>query len=86
MGYCRQASFGEMNVLSEGPASATVIVDEEATIFSIPAETLNTLRKKDSDFAILIERALSEDTGRKLLAANVRLSAIKVKVPPWMPQ
>jgi len=77
IGSVSEAFVGEMNVLREGPASATVIVDEEATIFSVPAETLNALRKKDSDFAILIERALSEDTGRKLLAANVRLSGHK---------
>lgn len=74
IGSVSNAFVGEMNVLREGPASATVVVDEEATVFSIPSETLNALRKKDGDFSMLIERALSEDTGRKLLAANVQLS------------
>ncbi len=74
IGTLRDAFVGEMNVRCQGPASATVVIDEQATVFSIPSKTLNALCKKDHDLAMLVNQALSEDTGRKLVAANVRLS------------
>ncbi|MBS1304278.1 cyclic nucleotide-binding domain-containing protein [Loktanella sp. SALINAS62] len=73
IGTLRDAFVGEMNVRCEGLASATVVIDEQATVFSISSKTLNNLCKKDHDFAMLVNQALSEDTGRKLVASNLRL-------------
>lgn len=74
IGALRDAFVGEMNVLRHGPASATVVIDEQATVFAISSEALKALCRKDSDLATIINHALTEDTGRKLVAANQQLS------------
>lgn len=66
--------LGEMNALSGGPASATVRVASESRLFVISAAALQRLAARDSDFRVLLEIGLRQDTGRKLMRANQRLS------------
>jgi len=68
--------LGEMNVLSGGPASATAQVISAARLFVISRAALQGLAKRDSDFRILLENGMSRDTGRKLMQANQRISAL----------
>ncbi len=69
--------LGEMNVMSEGAASAQVKAAGAARLFVISGEALRSLAARDSDFRILLENCMSRDTGRKLMRANQRLSSMK---------
>ncbi len=68
--------LGEMNVLPGGPASATVEVEDKARLFVISGETLRRMIARDAEFRILLENGMGRDTGRKLMRANQRLSAL----------
>lgn len=74
IGHIDSGLVGEMNVLSGGDASATVIVDASSRLFMISGISLRRLISRDPDFRILLENGMSRDTGRKLVRANARLS------------
>ena len=76
IGLAESGLLGEMNVLSGGPASATVQVVSAARLFVISGPALQRLAARDSDFRILLESGMSRDTGRKLMRANQRLSSV----------
>ncbi len=68
--------LGEMNVLSEGNASAQVQVAGAARLFVISGEAPRSMAARDADFRILLENGMSRDTGRKLMRANQQLSSM----------
>lgn len=65
--------IGELTCLSGDPASATVIIDQPARVFSIDTPTLRGLCTKRPDMRLQIENVMKLDTHQKLLAANARL-------------
>lgn len=75
VGITNSGLMGEMNVLSGGPASASVEVITRAKLFVISGAMLQRLAARDSDFRILLDNGMSRDTRRKLMQANRRLSA-----------
>ncbi|TVP70234.1 MAG: cyclic nucleotide-binding domain-containing protein [Rhodobacteraceae bacterium] len=77
IGKAKSGLLGEMNVLSGGPASASVMAATPARLFVISSEALQRFAARDSDFRILLENGMSRDTGRKLMRANQRLSALR---------
>lgn len=77
IGAVETGLLGEMNVLSGGPASASVIVVKAARLFMISGSTLQRMAARGSEFCILLENGMSSDTGRKLMRTNQRLSKLK---------
>lgn len=75
VGTVESGFLGEMNVLSGGPASATVQVLSPSRLFLISGAALQALAARDSDFRLLLENGMNRDTGRKLMRANQRMSA-----------
>lgn len=74
-----QSGFiGEMNVLTQGPASATVEATKPSKVFAISCDMLTKIYRKDGDFRAILDASLTEDTHRKLVAANTRLSETPV--------
>jgi CRP-like cAMP-binding protein len=65
---------GEMNVLKDGPASATVRVSRPSRVLTIPGESLRALCRTDAEFRLHIEQWLRDSVHQKLVAANARLS------------
>lgn len=74
VGTVESGFLGEMNVLSGGPASATVQVVSKSRLFVISGAALRALAARDPDFRLLLENGMNRDTGRKLKRANQRLS------------
>lgn len=70
----KQGFIGEMNVMTKGPASATVIIVEPTRLFCISSNNLRRISRNDSETNIYIEKHLAEGTKRKLMEANTRLS------------
>ena len=66
--------IGELNVMHEGPASATVTLTEPSRIFVLSAEALCKLCRSDGELCAILERAFRDDTNRKLVAANSALT------------
>ncbi|MGX0878108.1 hypothetical protein ACSSV4_002805 [Roseovarius sp. MBR-154] len=75
IGITESGLVGEMNVLAEGEASATVRIASPSRLFVISGASLRRLTARDPDFRILLENGMSRDTGRKLMRANAQLSA-----------
>jgi hypothetical protein len=67
------AFLGEMTVLEGTSATATVTLETQARFFRISAAELHRLGRRDQDFKILLENALSRDVRLKLVATNARL-------------
>ena len=65
--------LGEMTVLDGQPATATVILSEPGRIFRVEADRLHRLGRRNPDFQLQLENALSSDTRMKLVAANAKL-------------
>ena len=65
--------IGEMNVLQPGPASATVIIDQPALIFTASGEALRKTASTDSEFRAYLQEHLALATRTKLIEANSRL-------------
>jgi CRP-like cAMP-binding protein len=65
---------GEMNVLKEGPASATVRVTEPSRVFTISGRNLRALAQSDADFRAHLHERLSHAMQGKLTRANARLA------------
>lgn len=72
VGAVAEGFVGEINVLEGRPATASVRAEEEMRVFVVEGAALRRLVARDSDFKMAIEAALSQDTGRKLQAANMR--------------
>lgn len=66
--------IGEMTVSHGTPATATVVLSENASYFRIEAEKLRRLGARDVDFQLQLENALNKDTSTKLVAANRRMT------------
>lgn len=66
---------GEMNVLSEGGAAATVTLLAPSRLFVISGASLRRMIARDPDFRILLDNGMTRDTGRKLMRANAKLAA-----------
>ena len=70
----RGGFIGEMNVMQPGPASATVIIDQPALIFTASGEALRKTASTDSEFRAYLQEHLALATRTKLIEANSRLS------------
>ena len=73
VGEVTSGFVGEMSVLAGRPASATVFVEGRSRAFAVDGTRLRQLYQRDSDFMRALDQALSQDTGRKLRAANERM-------------
>jgi len=73
VGEVMQGFVGEISVLSGHPASATVFAEAPARAFAVDGGRLQQLYARDGDFMQALDAALSQDTGRKLRAANARM-------------
>lgn len=73
IGEIERGFIGEINVRKGRPASATVRVSSLSRLFTISGDNLRRICASDSDLRVLLENGLSEDTGKKLVAANARL-------------
>lgn len=76
IGTVEHGLLGEMNVISAGPASATAKVRAPARLFAISGSILRRMVLRDPEFRVLLENGMGRDTGRKLISANQRLSAL----------
>ncbi|SLN32552.1 Cyclic nucleotide-binding domain protein [Roseivivax jejudonensis] len=65
--------LGEMTVLQNEPATATVVLARDADYFRIEGAKLRRLGARDPEVRVQIENALSRDTRLKLVSANSRL-------------
>jgi CRP-like cAMP-binding protein len=65
---------GELNVLTSGPASATVEITAASRVFGITGEAIRALCKADDEIRLHVEQWLRTSIGRKLMEANARLS------------
>ena len=65
---------GEMNVIGEGPASASVQITYPSRLFCITGDNLRRLSRGNSETNIYIEKHLASATKHKLMQANSRLS------------
>lgn len=75
VGTVERGNFiGEMTVLHCTSATATVVLAEDARYFRIEADKLQRLGRRDIDFRLQLENALSRDTSTKLVAANKRMT------------
>jgi CRP-like cAMP-binding protein len=72
----RRGLVGELNVFSEGLASATVEVTEPSHIFTISGKAMRALCKADEETALHVEQWLRVSVGRKLMNANARISGM----------
>lgn len=70
----QEGFIGEMNIMEQGPASATVEISEPSRLFCIAGDNLRRLVRSDAEASIHIERHLGTATKRKLLQANQRMS------------
>ena len=74
LGTVEPGSFlGEMTVLENTPASATVTLTKPARYLRIGAAEIKRLCARDQEFRLQLEYALGHDTRMKLLATNLRL-------------
>lgn len=64
--------IGEMNVLQERPATATVRISQPSRVFEISGEVLRNMSGKDTEFRAFLELHLSESTRAKLVESNRR--------------
>ena len=72
IGMVEPGSFiGEITAMSGAPATATTIVAKPVRMFSISAEKLRTLARKDAHLRSVLESAFSADTRDKLIRSNV---------------
>jgi CRP-like cAMP-binding protein len=69
----RRGFVGELNVFSEGPASATVEVMQPTQIFTISGEAIRALCRADAETGLHVEQWLRASIGRKLIESNARL-------------
>jgi len=76
IGQCEAGTYlGEMTVLYDTPATATVELTEPSRVFRITADELKAILRRRPDFRVILEGSLTRDTARKLVAANRRLIA-----------
>lgn len=68
--------LGEMTALEGIPATATVVLSEPARYFRVEADKLQRIGRRDAEFQLELENALSQDIRRKLVAANERMRAV----------
>lgn len=65
--------IGEMACLAQGPASATVEINQPTRLFSISSEALNRMIRRNSEMGAHLEAAFSHNVREKLVATNARL-------------
>jgi hypothetical protein len=66
--------IGEVTVMSNSPATATVTVENPARVFRIGSAALRKIAAGDSDLQAIIHLALDAGTREKLAAVNQRLA------------
>ena len=76
VGHISQGFVGEINVLREGQASATVRAVTECRTFFISGDALRRLSDRDPEMRTVILDGLSKDTHRKLIAVNNHLTTM----------
>jgi hypothetical protein len=70
-GHCAADSFvGEMTVATGEPAFADVILDTDATVWRIDAETLRDLASRDTEIGHALEAAFFRMISQKLALSN----------------
>lgn len=71
IGVCGAGSFiGEISFLDGGPATASIMLLEKSRYFTIASTVLQKLCAIDPELRSGLERALAEDTRKKLVQAN----------------
>ena len=74
--------LGEMSVLHDIPASATVRLSDASRLFFISRAALQRQVEKDAEFRFHLENALSADTRSKLITANSKLRSATLSDDP----
>lgn len=74
IGRLENSLIGEMNVMEQNPASATVETTRDSRLFVLSADTLKRLCIRDPDFRMTLENGMSRATNHKLHTANWQLS------------
>lgn len=69
-----QSFVGELTCFTGDPASATVVLENPARLFSIDTNVLRAQCARYPDLRLHVENSMKLDTHDKLLAANRRLS------------
>jgi sulfate permease, SulP family len=71
--FAAGAVFGELALLDRGPRSATVIVDEDLTGFSLSEASFNELCQEQPDIAIKLLSALGRELSVRIRYANMTI-------------
>ena len=75
IGEIHKGLIGEINVLSQGTASATVEIKNHSRVLVFAGTPLRQLADRDPEFRLALEAAMKQETGEKLRRANERLAA-----------
>lgn len=71
VGQCSAGSFvGEITALTGAPATATTVLNARSEFFSISAEKLREMSKRDSELRAALDVAFSADMRAKLMYSN----------------
>ncbi|MCP9927782.1 Crp/Fnr family transcriptional regulator [Cyanobium sp. CH-040] len=62
--------IGEMSVLDQEPASATVLVEDPVRVWQLPTDRLDRLRVQNPAVAAVLEAGIGRDMRRKLVDIN----------------
>jgi len=65
--------LGEINLIDEGPASADVIANDEAVLYSLRHDALVSLRDDDPEIAAILLRNLTRDLAARLRRTSAGL-------------
>ncbi|MEM1362388.1 MAG: cyclic nucleotide-binding domain-containing protein [Pseudomonadota bacterium] len=69
------ALLGEISMFTGGPVTATVTATQKLRLFSLSADAISTITKRDHELRVNIDAAITRALCDKLLAQNARLVA-----------
>jgi len=75
IGVVNKGLVGEINVLTQGLASATVEITQPSRVLVFAGTPLRQLSERDAEFRLALEAAMKQETGEKLRRANERLAS-----------
>ena len=70
--------IGEMSLLGDGNASATVVVAEPARVWRVEPEKIERLKKDRPNIANALQAGIAIDMRRKIVAGNSAFSPLTV--------
>lgn len=73
LGEIEKGFVGEIGAIEKRPATASVSLTRPSRLFAMSGHSLRKLRAMRPDLRNALDARMSEDTGRKLVAANTRL-------------